>query len=137
VFVQDGDHVFCRLFWALVAEAACFKLGEDCRSSALPPIITTGLLIEFVPFKLLKRDLGCGRQCVKVEAVRIVLLRELGLCELLLLVIDVRATLWVHSGVIVADHCWCASCVCILLWVSVRGRLSGWSRGTRNATPDA
>jgi hypothetical protein len=55
-------------------------------------------------FKLFECYLGRRRQHVQVQSVLVILLLELGLCELSSLVVKICAALGVNSGVVVADH---------------------------------
>ena len=88
--------------------------------------------------KLLEGDLRRGRQHVEVEPVLIILLLEFGFGELLLLVVEIGASLGINSGVVVADHdsggvylgqsalLSCDAWVSVLKWQARRAQRVNW-----------
>lgn len=103
----------CRLGWRSIAKGAGLEFGQNysmleaaCNLERKQPSVTSksinGPLLE-----LLERNICCGRICVKVQAVGILRVLELGRCKLLLAVVDNVSPLGVDSVVVVAHHGCC------------------------------
>lgn len=103
----------CRLGWRSVAKGAGLEFGQNCSilesagNLKRKLLLVTSQSVNGPLLKLLERNVCCGRICVKVQAVGVLRVLELGRCKLLLAVVDNVSPLGVDSVVVVAHHGCC------------------------------